>query len=144
MIYRNWRTGYDSWFDAKTFHAYDSSFFPDTVKLWNLLIMRLSLQQTVSASSLSVFKRDIRGYRSNLTYVVCLFFWLVPCIIIMNFISVRGKYMLKVYLVNFLFTQCILLQGSLILAHPLCSTYTTECGNIAVSIGMQHNYTCAI
>ena len=39
---------------------------PFSVKQWNLLIMRLSLQQIVSASSLSVFKRDICGYRSNL------------------------------------------------------------------------------
>ena len=40
---------------------YDSSFFPDTtVKLWNKLPAEI-----VSASSLSVFKRDIRGYLSN-------------------------------------------------------------------------------
>ena len=43
-----------------------------TVKLWNKLPAEI-----VSASFLSVFKIDIRGYLSK-TYDVCLFFWLVP------------------------------------------------------------------
>ena len=66
--------GYSYWLNAKTCLAYDSSFFPDTVKLCNKLPAEI-----VSASSLSVFKIDIRGYLSNLitSNLWCLSFLLV-------------------------------------------------------------------